>query len=64
MKCYVCPDQDLRWESDVDSFSDVYEVDTFLSCPRCDAFVVVSWGAHLNDVREPNNVIPIGKNCD
>lgn len=52
--------------SDIDSPSDLYEVDTFLSCPRCEAHVVVSWGTHPDDVisPRPNNVIPIRKNRD
>lgn len=65
MNCYAC-DEELRWMSDIDSPSDLYEVDTFLSCPRCEAHVVVSWGTHPDDVisPRPNNVIPIRKNRD
>ena len=45
MKCYCCEDQDLIWNSDENSEEgDDFDIITSLSCPKCEAFVVVYWG--------------------
>ncbi len=66
MSCYACDFEELRWIGDSDSSSGFYQVETLLSCPRCEAHVVVSWGTHPDDVinPRPNNVIPMRKKRD
>ncbi len=43
MKCYVCGSE-LIWGSDHDNESGDFSIETSLSCPDCNAFVLVSWG--------------------
>jgi len=54
MKCYVCGSK-LIWGGDHDSESGDFAVETNLSCPDCNAFVLVSWGE-----REPDSVRKCG----
>ena len=43
MKCYNC-DEELIWggDHDCEDYED-YDIETNLSCPNCDAFVLVFW---------------------
>ena len=43
MKCYNC-DEKLIWGGDYDcEDSEDYDIETNLSCPNCEAFVLVYW---------------------
>ena len=41
MNCWACGFPNLIWGGDHDADDDVYEIETNLSCPRCDACVLV-----------------------
>jgi DNA-directed RNA polymerase subunit RPC12/RpoP len=43
MECYACK-TDLIWNSDQDSDSETFLIETALRCPNCGAIVFVSWG--------------------
>jgi hypothetical protein len=43
MKCYNC-DEELIWGGDHDCEEDEdHDIQTNLSCPKCEAFVIVYW---------------------
>jgi len=41
MNCWACGFPNLIWGGDHDSEDSEYEIETNLTCPRCDAFVLV-----------------------
>ena len=43
MKCYVC-NTTLIWGGDEDSKDEDYKIETNLTCPKCNAFVIVYHG--------------------
>ena len=49
MNCWACGFPNLIWGGDHDADDDVYEIETNLSCPRCDAFVLVYHQLRLAD---------------
>ena len=61
MKCYVCGSK-LIWGGDHDSESGDFAIETNLSCPDCNAFVLVSWGKRW--VRCEHNEIRYATSAD